>query len=70
MGMMDFLDRQMREALGPVNKWYCSQHFGFEICDPETLLAYYIKHGGAYHFRQAHRLDADERVGNEVGVKA
>ena len=53
----DFLDEQRREALGPVNKWYCSQYHGFEINDPETLLAYYIKHGGATHFRQQNACD-------------
>jgi len=55
--MVLFLDEQKREALGPVNRWYCSQHYGYEVNDPETLLAYYIKHGGAYHYRQEHRFD-------------
>jgi hypothetical protein len=55
--MVDFLDAQRREALGPVNKWFCSQHLGYEVTDPEVLLAYYIKHGGALHFRQMHRFD-------------
>jgi hypothetical protein len=50
----DYLDQQRREALGPVNKWYCSQFYGYEVHDPETLLAYYIKHGGASHFAQEH----------------
>ena len=50
MSIADYLAAQMREALGPVNKWYCSQHFGREITDPETLLRYYIKNGGARHF--------------------
>lgn len=53
----DFLDQQRREALGPVNKWYCSQFYGYEVSDPETLLAYYIKHGGAFQFRQEHCCD-------------
>jgi hypothetical protein len=57
--MVDFLDEQRREALGPVNKWFCSQHLGYEVTDPEVLLAYYIKHGGALHFRQMHRFDPD-----------
>jgi hypothetical protein len=60
MGMVDFLDQQKREALGPVNKWYCSQHYGYEVSDPEKLLAYYIKHGGAYNFRKCHWVDAGE----------
>ncbi len=57
--LVDFLDEQRREALGPVNRWYCSQHFGYDVRDPDILLAYYIKHGGAQHFRQAHRFDPE-----------
>jgi hypothetical protein len=53
----DYLDQQRREALGPVNKWYCSQFYGYEVNDPETLLTYYIKHGGALRFRQEHCCD-------------
>jgi hypothetical protein len=52
--MSEFLDEQRREALGPVNKWFCSQFHGYEVTDPECLIAYYIKHGGAKHFRQIH----------------
>ena len=48
----DYLAAQMHEALGPVNKWYCSQHYGRDVTDPETLLRYYIKNGGARHFAQ------------------
>ena len=61
--MVDFLDEQKREALGPVNRWYCAQHFGYEVNDPETLLAYYIKHGGAWHFREAHRFEPAREAG-------
>ena len=50
----DYMNQQQQEALGPVNKWYCSQYYGYEIRDPETLLKYYIKHGGASHFNSAH----------------
>ena len=46
MRMCEYLERQMQEALGPVNKWYCSQYYGYEIQDPECLLRYYIQHGG------------------------
>ena len=51
-GMAEYIDEQLHEALGPVNKWYCSQCYGFEVTDPDTLLAYYIRHGGAWQFRQ------------------
>ena len=56
-GMSDYLKQQLWEALGPVNKWYCSQYHGYEVTSPDQLLAYYIKHGGARQFRQRH---ADE----------
>ena len=52
--LADILGKQCQEALGPVNKWYCSQFHGYEVTDPEVLLAYYIKHGGASHFRSQH----------------
>jgi hypothetical protein len=60
MQMYEYLDRQKQEALGPVNKWYCSQHYGCEISDPERLLSYYIKHGGASNFRQEHVAEVAE----------
>jgi hypothetical protein len=41
---------QLDEAFGPVNRWYCSEHFGYEVQDRETLLRYYIQHGGASFF--------------------
>jgi len=49
--MMDFRVRlQLAEAFGPVNRWFCSEAHGREIDDPETLLVYYIKSGGADDF--------------------
>ena len=54
--LSEFLEKQRREALGSVNKWYCSQFHGFEVTDPEVLLAYYIRHGGALHFRREHEM--------------
>ena len=41
---------QVAEALGCVNRWYCSQSHGRCIDDPETLLIYFIKSGGAHDF--------------------
>jgi len=52
MEISKYLSHQMQEALGADNKWFCSQYYGYEICDQETLLSYYIKHGGAKHFRE------------------
>jgi len=60
-GMAEYIGEQLHEALGPVNKWYCSQCYGFEVTDPDVLLAYYIKHGGAWQFRQRH-LQAELRA--------
>jgi hypothetical protein len=41
---------QLAEALGPVNRWFCSQAYGYAVQDPELLLKYYIKSGGAADF--------------------
>jgi hypothetical protein len=48
---MQFRTRvQLAEALGPVNRWFCSQAYGYAVTDPELLLKYYIKSGGASDF--------------------
>lgn len=65
--LSDCLNQQRQEALGPVNKWYCSQYFGYEITDPEILLAYYIKHGGALNFRREHLIEI--RSESPTGVR-
>ena len=59
--LSDYLDQQRQEALGPVNKWYCSQYYGYEVTDPNILLAYYIKHGGASHFCTEHQIIQSDR---------
>ena len=41
---------QLAEALGSDNRWYCSQAYGAKIDDPERLLRYFIKSGGARDF--------------------
>ena len=66
--MTEFLEQQRREALGSVNKWFCSQFYGHEVTDPEALLAYYIKHGGAKHFRQQHEYVAENMGQGGEGV--
>jgi len=40
----------LAEALGPTNRWYCSQARGYPVDDRELLLAYFIKSGGAIDF--------------------
>lgn len=48
---MQFRTRvQLAEALGPVNRWFCSQAYGYAVQDPNLLLTYYIKSGGAADF--------------------
>ena len=53
----------MHEALGPVNRWFCSQAHGRPIDDPEVLLRYFIKSGGAANFavRFAEAMSPDNR---------
>jgi hypothetical protein len=46
---------QLAEAFGPVNRWFCSQAYGKPINDPETLITYFVKSGGAIDF--ANRFD-------------
>jgi hypothetical protein len=41
---------QLAEALGPVNRWFCSQAHRRKVDDPEMLLTYFIKSGGAADF--------------------
>ena len=48
--------KQLAEAMGAVNRWYCSQAFGRRVDDPETLVIYFIRKGGAADF--AARYDA------------
>jgi hypothetical protein len=50
--------RQIALAMGPVNRWYCSEYYGYDVQDADVLLEYFIKHGGAEHFareREAER---------------
>jgi hypothetical protein len=44
------LQMQLAEALGHVNRWYCSQAHRRQIDDPELLMVYFIKSGGAADF--------------------
>jgi hypothetical protein len=46
------LANQVKEALGADNRWFCSKHYGYEVTDPDVLLAWYIKNGGAEFFRK------------------
>src|SRR5689334_3197800 len=53
---MDFRTRkQMSEALGPDNRYFCSKYFRRQVDDPEQLWRYFIASGGAADF--ARRFD-------------
>jgi hypothetical protein len=47
---------QLAEALGHVNRWYCSQCHGQRIDDPNTLLIHFIKNGGAKDFARRYEI--------------
>jgi len=50
------MDRRIRlqvaEALGPTNRWFCSEAHGQEVRDADLLLTHYIKNGGAEDFAE------------------
>jgi hypothetical protein len=53
---MDFRTRaQLAEALGPVNRWFCSEKMGQPVDRHEVLVTHYIKHGGAADFARRYR---------------
>ena len=54
---------QLAEALGSDNRWFCSQAHGKPIDDPEKLVVYFIKSGGAADFaaRYAQAMGNDNR---------
>jgi hypothetical protein len=49
--IMEFRVRlQLAESFGPINRWFCSEFYGREVNDPELLVRYYVKSGGAANF--------------------
>ena len=46
---------QLAEALGADNRWFCSQACGRKIDDPNLLIEYFVRSGGAKDF--ARRFD-------------
>ena len=61
MEWKQYVRGQLAEALGPDNRWYCSQYYGFDVQNPNKLLEYYIKHGGAADFRRRRDERHDRR---------
>jgi hypothetical protein len=54
---------QIAEALGPVNRWFCSQFHGQSIEDPEVLWRYFVDSEGADDFakRFAEAMSGENR---------
>lgn len=52
MKLSDYVRQQLEEAFGPENRWLCSQHHDRIVNEPDLLLEYFIKHGGAERFRR------------------
>lgn len=65
---------QLTEAFGPDNRWFCSQAYGQPIDDPDLLITYFIRSGGAedfaFRFEQAmgslNRWYCSEFYGREI----
>ena len=49
-GMDEYVSAQAKEALGQLNRYFAGLFYGREVTDPDQLLEYYIKHGGASDF--------------------
>ena len=59
MTLKEYMLKQLEEALGDDNRWFCSQHYKQNIEDPEILCRYYLEHGGGVDFfkRYGSKLD-------------
>ena len=42
----------LAEATSPENRWYCSQHFGYNVTSIEILLKYYIERAAATFYKR------------------
>ena len=62
MSFSEYINLQLQEALGPVNKWFASEKAGREVKEPELLFRYYVKSGGAQHFAITHHYE--QKLGN------
>jgi len=69
MNLKEHNNRQIEAALGAKNRWYCSEFYGREITDPDVLLEYFIKHGGADYFGAASRSVHGAEVGVGCGAE-
>jgi hypothetical protein len=73
--MNDRVRIQLAEAMGQVNRWFCSKAHGRAVEEPELLLTYFIKSGGARDFARRYaeamgginRWYCSEFYGREVG---
>jgi hypothetical protein len=58
---------QIAEALGPTNRWFCSEAHGCEVRDVELLLTHYIKNGGAEDFARRFELGLTPAETEQLG---
>ena len=56
MSFQEYVRMQLEEALGPVNRWYCSQRHGYDVRDPDKLVEHYVRNGGAESFSRRFRI--------------
>jgi hypothetical protein len=56
---------QIEAALSPENRWHASRHYGKEVTDTETLLRYFIKHGGAEFYGKRRRKPPQDQCGDD-----
>jgi hypothetical protein len=55
LSLNEHIRLQIEAAMSADNRWHASKFYGREITDPETLLRYFIKHGGADDFGKRRR---------------
>ena len=56
------LKNQFKEAMSEKNRYYCCQYYKQEITNPEILLRYYIKFGGAENYRKSQQVESNHRA--------
>lgn len=64
MSLNEHIRKQIEAALSPVNRYHAWKHYGREITDPEALLRYFIKHGGADDFGRNRGGDGQPNCGD------
>ena len=60
------LRMQLAEALGHVNRWYCSQAHGYPVDDPDLLMCYFVRSGGAKDFARRYEEAMGPKIAGTV----